>query len=148
MNVPVNVRRLDLSQEEPGTDALVQSANSFLEQFAWARVKGSPWVGDAIPGILGLFLVELEPSEVDIDQFIWVLVGDIPPAYISTQYASSPKEALECYIAEMRAWETAVRKGESTEGLIPVNGDPTEANAAVLSSRLLFLETRVLPDLE
>lgn len=148
MNIHAGVRRLDLAREEQGTDVLVESVYSFLRQFRWANVKEPLWVGESIPGVLGLFLVELMPSEEDIDQFIWVVVGDVPPAYLSSQFANSPREALECYIAEMRAWVMAVRQGEPVDDLIPVNADPTQENASALSSRLSFLEERIVPDLE
>lgn len=147
MSITATVRPLDLNQEEEGTDSLVQAMNTFLSQFHWAKVKGLPRVGESLPGIVGVFLVELQPSEKDIDQYIWVVVGDVPPAYISSQYAQSPKEALLCYIAEMRAWVEAVRQGKGTDELIPVNGEPTEENAAALSSRLTFLENSVLAEM-
>lgn len=142
------VRMLNLASEETGTDELVSSMDKFLGGFRWAERTGNVWVGDSIPGVLGLFLVELNPAAEDIDQYIWVIVGDIPPAYISSEFAKSPKEALEGYIAEMAAWVEAVEKGESVDDLIPVSGAPTQANAAALRSRLSFIESRILPGLD
>jgi hypothetical protein len=148
MPITTNLRLLDSTREEEGTASLVQTMETFLAQFRWAKVKGLPWVGESIPGVVGVILVELETFEEEVDQYIWVIVGDVPPAYISSQSANSPREVLECYIAEMRAWVEAVRKGDSTDGLIPVNAAPTEANAAALDSRLTFLENRIVPDLQ
>lgn len=75
-----------------------------------------------------------------------MVVGDLPPACISLVYASSPREALEAYIAEMGAWVEAVEKGEPADDLIPVNGEPTPANAAALKSRLALIESQILSD--
>lgn len=148
MNTPYpNVRVLDLELEETGTGDLVSVMDSYLAGFSWARRTKNVWVGISIPEALGLFLVELDPLSEDIDKYIWVVVGDLPPAYISTVYAVSPKEALEGYIAEMDAWVRAVKNGESVEELIPVNGAPTIANAEALESRLSFITTKILPDL-
>jgi hypothetical protein len=148
MNAPfANVRKLDLASEKPGTEELVASMNSFLDGFSWAKRTGNVWVGESIPSVLGLFAVELDPASEDIDRHIWVVVGDLPPAYISTEYAQSPKAALEGYIAEMDAWVEAVKNGESVDQLIPVNGAPTKENVEVLESRLSFITDKILPDL-
>jgi hypothetical protein len=119
--------------------------NTFLGGFSWARQTGNVWTALLIPGVFGLFLVELDPGSADVDRYIWVAVGDIPPAYISTEYALSPGEALEGYLAEMCAWVKAVENGESVDDLIPVNGAPTMDNAKALKSRLSFLESEILP---
>lgn len=126
----------------------MSSMDAFLGGFSWATRTGNVWVGDSIPGVLGLFLVELDPPSEEIDRYIWVVVGDVPPAYISSEFANSPREALEGYIAEMEAWIEAVEKGEPVDDLIPVNGAPTQANAAALRSRLSFIQSKILPDLD
>jgi hypothetical protein len=96
MNTPfANVRALNFESEEVGTADLVSSMNAYLGGFSWARQTGNVWIGLSIPKVFGLFLVELDPGSADVDQYIWVAVGDIPPAYISTEYATSPKEALD-----------------------------------------------------
>lgn len=140
-----NIRPLSIQAEESGTEELVSSMNTFLGGFSWVRQTGNVWTALSIPGVFGLFLVELDPGSADVDWYIWVAVGDIPPAYISTEYALSPAEALEGYLAEMRAWAKAVENGESVDDLIPVNGAPTMDNAKALKSRLSFLESEILP---
>lgn len=76
-----------------------------------------------------------------------VVVGDLPPAYLSSKYAKSPKDALDGYLGEMQAWVEAVENGRPTEDLIPNNGAPTLPNAKALRSRLKFLAREVLPHL-
>jgi hypothetical protein len=143
-----HIRPLDLDSEEPGTEELLSAVNSFLAGFRWAKQAGNVWVGESIPGVLGLFLVELVPVSEDIDRYIWVVVGDVPPAYISPEYAKSPREALEGYVGEMEAWVEAIQKGEPVDDLIPVNGAPTRENAAALKSRLLFIADKIISHLE
>jgi hypothetical protein len=143
-----NIRPLSIRLEESGTEDLVSSMNAFLGGFSWARQTGNVWVALSIPGVFGLFLGELDTGSADVDRYIWVAVGDIPPAYISTEYAVSPKEALEGYVAEMGAWVKAVENGEAVDDLIPVNGAPTMENAKALKSRLSFLQSEILPTLD
>jgi len=142
-----NIRTLDLQSEDPGTDDLVSRMNVFLSEFSWAKQTGNVWVARSIPGVFGLFLVELNAVSASVDPYTWVVVGDIPPAYISTVYAASPKEALKGYLAEMGAWVKAVENDEAVDDLMPVNGAPTKENAEALKLRLSFLESEILPSL-
>ena len=91
--------------------------------------------------------MELAPQGQDIDRYIWVVVGDLPPAYLSSQYAKSPRDALAGYRGEMLAWAEAVENDQPTDDLIPNNSAPTLANARALRSRLEFLGREVLPHL-
>jgi hypothetical protein len=126
----------------------VAELQRYLTEFNWAHPTGRMWVGQCIPGVVGIFLVELKPSEADVDRFIWVIVGDLPSAYLSSIYAKTPREALSGYIGEMSAWISAVEKNEPTDDLIPVNAPPTIQSASSLKTRLEFLIREVLPLLQ
>jgi len=142
-----HVRPFVLHEEEEGCDALLIKANEFLDKFAWAKDRKNLWVADCFPGVLGIFLAELAPQGQQIDQYIWVVVGDLPPAYLSSQYAKSPRDALDGYMGEMLAWVEAVESGQPTDDLIPNDGAPTPANARALRTRLEFLGREILPHL-
>jgi len=139
------VRPFLTEKEEEGSDALVKKVNEFLDGFAWAQGRKNLWVAHSVPGVVGLFLVELSSPNPTIDQYIWVVVGDLPPAYLSSEYAKSPRDALEGYMGEMQAWAEAIEKGEPIDDLIPVNCAPTSANVQALRSRLDFLSRKILP---
>jgi hypothetical protein len=127
--------------------ALADKPNEFLDTFSWAKARKNRWVAYFVPAVIRIFLVELDPQDRDVDQFIGVIVGDLPPAYLSPVYAKSPKDALDGYMGEMSAWADAVAKGESTADLIPVNGAPTMANVELLRRRIDFLGREIFPDL-
>ena len=139
-----HVRPIDFYKAEDCRD-FVNDLQSYLAGFRWANPTGRVWVGHCSPGVIGTFLVELKPSEADVDRFIWVIVGDLPSAYLSSVYAKTPREALSGYISEMSAWVSAVEKNEPTDDLIPVNAPPTIQNASSLKTRLEFLKREVLP---
>jgi len=142
-----HVRPFLLQNEEEGSGELVDEANSYLDRFPWAEGRKNLWVAHCVPGILGIFLVELDPRGQNIDQYVWVVVGDLPPAYLSSMYAKSPWDALDGYLGEMKAWADAVEKGKSTDDLIPVDAPPTAENVQALRSRLDFLAQEILPHL-
>jgi len=132
-------------RDEEACVALANQANEFLDTFSWAKDRKNIWVAYFVPTVIGIFLVELDPKGRDVDQFIWVIVGDLPPAYLSPVYAKSPKDALGGYTGEMSAWADAVASGESTEDLIPVNAAPTSANVEMLRGRIKFLAREIFP---
>jgi hypothetical protein len=115
--VLAHVRPYNSEKEECGCDALLLSANEFLDAFQWAKRTGRVWVSECIPGVVGLFLFELDPPGPNVDKYIWVVVGDLPPAYLSPVYARSPRAALDGYIGEMELWVDAVENGRSTDDL-------------------------------
>lgn len=47
-----------------------------------------------------IFLARIIPTRRSIDEYVWIVVGDIPPAYLVTDDYPSPKQALEGYIWE------------------------------------------------
>jgi hypothetical protein len=69
------VRPFVPGKEEKWSDALVKKANEFLDGFAWAQRRKNLWVAHLVPGVFGLFVIELSTLSPDIDQCIWVVVG-------------------------------------------------------------------------
>ena len=76
-----------------------------------------------------------------------LVVGDVPPAFIPADDATTPFEVLDAYIGALEEWVEAARKGKSVAKLIPVNVDANPANAEMLAGRLKFLDERILPEL-
>lgn len=124
---------------------LAEKARKYLSSYRWCGAIEHVFEGITVAGVVGGFLFEIKPTLPDVDEWLWVIVGDVPPAYLVTDDAPTPAIALSSYIAEMRAWVTAAEIGESVSDLIPVNVAPTRENAVLLRSRLDFLEHRVVP---
>lgn len=150
----VDMTKLELVDELSGDDAgeteelrtLARKAEQFLTSFAWCGAIERAYAGIVIPSVIGTFLFEIRPTTPDVDRVLWIIVGDVPPAYLVVDEASNPAMALKRYIELMSDWLKAVEEGKSVEGLIPVNAAPTQEYAAMLRSRLAFLRDRVLPD--
>ncbi|MER8962536.1 hypothetical protein [Mesorhizobium sp. M0701] len=105
------------------------------------------YLGYGADGIIYIFLFEIVPGRPEVDPWIWVIVGDVPPTYLPAADAKTPYEALDGYIGAMEEWVEAARRGDSVADLIPVNVPASPANAEMLDSRLKFLDERVLPEL-
>lgn len=115
-----------------------ERASSFLIEKNWCKAVRRGWLGIGWDGVLGVFLFDIEPAKPNVDQSVWVIVGDVPSAYICNDN-ETPKEALEGYVDEMWRWIEAVRAKKPVDGLIPVNAPATAEYADMLASRLEFI---------
>lgn len=124
-------------------DSLLAEARNYLAKFKWCKEIRSFYIGGGVGGIYAVFLFEIENSASPDDDWLWVVVGDIPPAYlVANGGPRNPQEALLAYINLMGEWVAAVKKGEPVGHLIPVNVPPTPKYAEMLESRIAFLRDR------
>jgi len=126
-------------------------ARTFLANFGWCKEIRAISFGLGVGGIVAVFLCDIVPAAEDVDETMWIVVGDLPSAVIIVDDSPDAESALTTYLAEMRAWVAAVRSGDATalEDCLPVNVAPTEEWAARLESRMnslqeLFLSTSPL----
>jgi len=119
-------------------------ARAFIEYYNWCGPITEEYVGLVYPGIVGVFLFRFVPMRQGVDEWTWVITGDLPPAYITCEDSPNPATALDSYIGAMQEWVDAAGQGEPTDHLIPVNVPSTKENAASLKKRLDFLDERIL----
>lgn len=128
--------------------SIAQAARDFLLFYNWCGEILQEYVGAHYPGIISMFLFKISPTRSDVDDWVWIIVGDLPPAYLTCDLCPDPTGALEGYIGEMQAWVEAAEHGNSVADLIPVNVPATPERAHLLRSRLRFLYHRILPELQ
>lgn len=119
-------------------------AENYLKAFKWCGDVIESYLGIGVGGVIGIFLFHIRPIADDADEWIWIIVGDLPPAYISIEVAPNPATALDAYIGAMEEWVECVKQGKIIDGLIPVNVPASLANAKQLESRLTFLDREIL----
>jgi hypothetical protein len=119
-------------------------AHDFIREQEWCESVDHQHLAYGVGGVVAVFLFQIIPRSEDIDQHLWVIVGDLPPAYIVVEDNSTAADALDAYCSEMEAWVEAAENGENIDDLIPVNAPPTLANAEQLKGRLQFLRSEIL----
>jgi hypothetical protein len=119
---------------------LADEAIRFLEAHPWCSRVRDGELAFAVAGVVGVFKITFEPSHPDVDSVLWVVTGDLPPAYLVTDDAPDWQSALAGYVDEMRKWVAAARIGASTGDVIPVNVAPTAEYVEMLEGRLDFLQ--------
>lgn len=126
-------------------ESMYQEAREFLEFYDWCLEIQESYVGLLYPGIVAVFLFKIVP-EKDVDEWIWVIVGDLPSAYLTTDVCPNPATALDGYIGAMLEWVEAAQSGKSVADLIPVNVPATKENGDMLKTRLDFLDEKILSE--
>lgn len=128
----------------PELQELAGEAHSFLSSQKWCAEIRSQHLAWGIAGVVAVFFFRISPSVSGVDEELWVVVGDIPAAYIVSPKNDGWQNALRGYVYEMRRWVRAARARRSVEKLIPVNVSPTLEYANMLGSRLQFITREFL----
>jgi len=124
---------------------MATEAHEFMRAKEWCERVDHQYFAYGIGGVVAIFLIQITPRFEDVDNWLWVIVGDLPPAYIVVEDNPTAADALDAYCLEMKEWVEAVEKDESVEELIPVNSPATRENAEQLRGRIEFLRAEILP---
>jgi hypothetical protein len=137
--VPVRDIKGENDEETLGLRKMFDEAQRFLSAFNWCVRIEESYFGFGYAGIVAVFLFKICPVRADVDDWLWVVVGDLPPAYLVTEGNLTPELALDGYISEMTRWVQAAKEERPVDDLIPVNVPPTQENAEALEGRLAAL---------
>lgn len=137
-------QHLNCSDRETFTKYLDEARENLLF-YNWCEGILEEYLGTYFEGIIGVFLFRIKPKLVGVDDWIWVVVGDLPPAYLTCDFSPNPADALESYLGAMLEWVEAAENGKSVAKIVPVNVPATHENAAALRARLRFLQKAILP---
>jgi len=141
------ISHLDCALSPKLANALSE-AQEFIGFYDWVSHTTSAFLGAGFDGIVYIFLFGIVSTREDVDPWVWVIVGDVPPAYITCEDAKNPYEALDAYVGAMEEWVQAARSGSAITDLIPVNLPATPDNADILAQRLEFIDERILNSLK
>lgn len=124
--------------------AMTALAERFLAGQHWvSRVHGVTPVF-AIAGTLGVFRCAVIPSQPDADVMVWVVVGDLRPAWVLHEPGDSWQDALAGYVDDMERWVAAARAGKPLSDVIPVDVARTGEYLDEFAARLEFIRTRLV----
>ena len=130
-NIPVKgVVPLDqmIGGDEEDTKLLrvmASGAENYLRCFPWCKGIRDRYYGDGYGGIVAVFLFRIESSRTDVDEWLWVVFGDVPPAYLVTDSCKTPSQAVEGYMEEIAKWAQLAKEGRSSKDVIPDGASDT-----------------------
>ena len=146
--VPITEMVGDTPEDTALLEAACTEAQEFMLTHPWCHGFGEVYFGGGVGGVVAIFLMSIYPVPTGADEWAWVIVGDIPPAYLMLHQCNTPVDALKGYIAMMQEWVDLALDGSSSTDVIPVNIAPTPENARLLQTRLDLLTTTIVPWLE
>jgi hypothetical protein len=120
-----------------------ERARKYIESYDFCAGIKEAYVAMLYPGIIAMYLFKIE-NRSTFGEWVWVIVGDIPPAVFSPSVGRTPGMVLDAYLGEMDVWVEAVNEGKPVDKLIPVNAPPTKEYADMLLGRLEFIGERIL----
>lgn len=128
---------------------LYEEAKSFLNNHKWCKKVEKGWYDEdfSILDKLGVFLFKIAPTHDDVDNHIWIIVGDLPSLYLDASVETG-KQALEKYCELMSEWVDNVLKGQPLEESYLVEVEPSEENAELLKKRIAFIRRDLLIEAE
>jgi hypothetical protein len=100
---------------------------------------------DGYGGIVALFLFRITIQKVEAPEWVWVIVGDMPSAYMEFELAPTPHAALLRYIEGVEEWLIATPEERSSGDLIPIEVPPGNEFLDMLRGRMDTLRSLVLP---
>ncbi len=144
----VDINEIKSSQMEYIDELLVlaERARDFMKAQEWCKKILEGKLDRGLGYILSVFYFRFEPISEDIPNHVWVIVGDIPPAYIVVDDNPNGACALSSYVSEMEIWVNHALNCESIADDIPVNAPPTKRNAEALRGRLEIIKKDILSE--
>ena len=143
--VPTTRMQGESRRETKELRSMLAKAREYISSFNWCPDIAETYLGIGIGGVVAVFLFQFTQKINGTDGTLWVVVGDVPSAYMVTDQAPDARAALGVYCDLMEAWAKAVIEGKPTSNAYPVEAEPTTENAASLLSRIEFLRGRILP---
>jgi len=149
--VPVAQMRGEDDEDTTFLRKMLEGATSYIQSFSWCGSIHSTYFAGGVGKIFAVFLFNITPTRPEVDAWIWIVVGDIPPAYLPLEDCKSGLEVFDTYISGMKRWVVIAREGrESTpdDDVPPVNVPATPEWADKMDSRLRILGESVRPFFE
>ena len=126
---------------------MLQEAKQYISSFDWAPPIAEVHMRIGAGGALAVFLVTfVRGIGPERDKHLWVIVGDLPSAYLVVDRASDAVAALSIYCELMEEWADAVLGGSSLDDVFPVDAPATRENAGMLLSRVGFIREKIIPE--
>jgi len=146
---PVKVKNIPANLEfYPEVIKLYDEAEKYISDFHWCEKIINADLYFNLGEVLCIFLFEIDNTASDEDNLLWVVVGDIPPAYLDIYGTENTKAVLLNYMALAKDWVNAVRNGKSVEDCYPFDTEPTLEMADILATRIDFIKTNLMENLK
>ena len=95
--IPVSEMSGESEEETEDLRKYLREAEEEINFYTWHNGIVNSYFGMGVGGIFAVFLFEIIPNREDVDKFVWVIVGDLPSAYITCEEAPNPDFAASTH---------------------------------------------------
>ncbi len=141
-----------IRSDEVELKELAEEATAFLTRQPWCLNVKQGYIARFWPGILGIFYFDIESGQSGAENNVWIIVGDIPPAYIDPVSCPTGEDALAGYVGEVNEWIANAKENKPLTEFIPIlrrhSLSPvanTKETIEMLDSRMRFIENELIP---
>ena len=113
-----------------------EGAQALLLRFSWCKRILRAEVGFALPGRFGVFHFDIEAARPSVPECLWVVFGDLAPAYFSGQGLLDWRSVLALYVERAERWAKDILSGGDGEDILPIQPPSDAATAMALLKRL------------
>ena len=145
--VPVHVLRGEDESDTKLLREMAERADEYVRSFEWCLELHERYFGDGVGGVVALFLFRVSIRDLDLPQWVWIVVGDLPSAYLGFQDLDSPYAALLLYIEGVEEWLESSWEERLCGELIPIEVLPEPRYLEMLRGRVAVLRASVLPNI-
>ena len=125
---------------------MAAEAVQYVESFEWCIELRERYFAHGCGGVAALFLFRVTIRKSPSPEWIWVIVGDTPSAYMEFDAAQTPHAALLRYIEGVEEWLGATDEERTSGDLIPITVPPGDEFIEMLRGRMGKLRSLVLPE--
>ncbi len=126
-------------------DRLVERAIFYIETRKWCKKLLRVWLNTNWDDYFAVFYMNIIPDKPTTPEYIWIVIGDLPSAYIYSGYCKDAYEVMKGYVFEMQKWVDRVMNDiPLDETIIPVNVPPEKYWAQKLHNRLEIIREDIL----
>ena len=132
--------------ETPRLLGMADQALNYIRSFKWAPPVKRLYLAFAVGDVMALFLAEFEHAiKGGPDEALWIVVGDMPPAYFIVDESPNADKALDAYCGLMEEWAESVLAGGDLSQCYPIAAAPTTEHAKMLLSRMKQVRAKFIP---
>ena len=142
--IPIHQMQGDDQEDTEMLTKLSHEADDYITSFRWCPVIKEKFFGFGVGYIIAVFLYHFDSQINETDDWLWVIVGDLPSVYLVIDNTNSPMDALEGYCELMEDWANNIMAGNSIDECYPVQAAPTKENAQMLLNRIEFIRREFL----
>lgn len=125
-----------------------ERATQYLQGFPWCKAVIASSLYFNLGEKLCVFLYEIDNAASKDDNFLWVVVGDLPPMYLDIYGPKNTVHVLADYVDLAKKWISVIEASLPVTDCYPFNIAPTMEMAVLLKQRVVLIENAILANMD